>query len=249
MTVVIVLSVALEACGWLRGLGRSEHSLAGRGINKIDIRLEDNASLCPGFSTQLNVLAISHEGDAYSTQGVASWGNFDITMKRGVVSPRGRVQLSGDPRVSWTKGFEIEAVLVHNPAIRKTVQFMPRYDCDYRAHFRDRKGKGLSVNGTLDIIRSTEEGDVARLILKASGSPRGGMFYLTGKGTVDINVSGSPANKRAQAQDGGAVLIEVDPAATAFRKLMKAKTHGGAGNPPGRDGVPLNFVEKKLYLP
>jgi hypothetical protein len=244
LAVVIVLSLALEACGWLRGLGRSESSLAGRGIKQIDIRLADKEALCPGFPTQLNVLAISHEGDTHSTLGKASWGNFDISMRGGVVSPRGRVQLSGDPRVSSTKGFEIEAVLVHNPTVRKTLRFMPRYDCDYRAHFRDRRGKGLSVKGTLDM-----KGDVARLILNATDSSRAGMFYMTGKSTVEIDVSGRAASPRGPAGDGGTVSIEVDPSAAAFRDRIKAITRGGPGKPPGKDGEPLRFLEKTLYLP
>ena len=188
-------------------------------------------------------MARSFEGDIFDTPNSAGWGNFDISMQGGVISPRGKLQLNGDPRVTWKRPALVEAVLVHNPRVRATLRFEPRYDCAYRAHFNRGRGKALHLEGTLDIIGVRDEKPVARLILSSTETRRGGTFYLSEGGTVTIYM---PESKEGSP---GEVRIRVSPSAMSFKEAISLKVNETGETGADRHTPKLSFTEEELYLP
>ena len=197
----------------------------------------------PGINSRLEVVARSYEGDLYNTRNSAGWGNFDISMQGGVVSPRGKLQLNGNPRVTWRRPAVVEAVLVHNPRVRTTLSFEPTYDCAYRAYFNQGRGTALHVEGTLDIIGTRNKKPVARLMLSSNETRRGGTFYLSEGGTVTIYM---PQSKEGSP---GEVRIRVSPAAMHFKEAISLRLHEIADPGVERPKPKLIFSEEELYLP
>ena len=243
MVCIVLCALVAAGCKYIRGLGRAEGSLAGRGINTLSLKVANHDALCPGFNSRLEVVARSYEGDLYNTRNTAGWGNFDISMQGGVVSPRGKLQLNGNPRVTWKRPAVVEAVLVHNPRVRTTLSFEPSYDCAYRAYFNQGRGTALRVEGTLDIIGIRDKKPVARLMLSSDETRRSGTFYLSEGGTVTIFM---PESKEAPP---GEVRIRVSPSAMPFKKAISLRLHETAEPGVDRPKPKLIFSEEELYLP
>ena len=242
MILIVGTSLCLSGCKFLRSIGRPDGSLGGRGIQSMQIQVPQNQKLCPGSSTQLKLIATSHEGDTYSTDEQASWGNFDISMRGGVVSTLGKLQMSGDPRLSWKHPAIVDVVLLHNPKVRTSLKINPRYDCHYRAHFSEGRGKALSLSGTLDIVGQKDGQPIARLILESTETRRGGVFYLAQGATVEVSLAVPVTGTTTS------LHIRVDPEAEAFRtsiRLSPKSTTESKDQEPAR----LTFTEEELFLP
>ena len=172
-------------------------------------------------------------------------------MRGGVVTPDGKMRLSGDPRTTWSQNAVIRANLVHDPRVSARLVVPISYDCAYKAHFRGLRRlegvAGLNVQGLMDIVGLRDAGPVARLMLRAEGSNRAGLFYLTAGATVEIDVRGAdPQREGGEAGDGGSVTLRIAPEASQLKSVFSVLNGGGKG---AKDGPPLKIEIGEVYIP
>ena len=241
------------------GFGVPKASLAKRGVSRLALTL-NTSGVCPGHRARLSVVAITRGGERFLTQdkpgGTASWGNFDVSMRGGVVSPGGEIQLAGDPRRTHRRPAEVEVRLIHNPRVRASLKVPVRYDCHYKAWFRGRTGRpgrsaspsrtkalaggrgaaGHTIRVWVDMVPHGDGPALIRVRMRSQDGRRGGLFYTSPGGSVLIDVSGGRGGRGGNGRvgapggrggDGGHVQVTLAPAANKYRSILRVVARGG----------------------
>lgn len=216
---------------------RASGSLAGEHLAKLEVSLVPADGLCPGFSGQLRVVAVTRDGRRLVTPTpppksaggptpppkagnlptpsppAISWANFDVAVRGGTASSAGRVRLTAPARRLLRRAPEVTVTSIHHPTVAGHLMIPVAWGCSFTAHFEGRPGHaGRAGRPGLSV-----EGTLS--VLEAPDGRRLGRLVLR-----------APAAGRAgellfDPHRGGAVLISA---------------RGGAGGRglPGHDGGP-----------
>jgi hypothetical protein len=101
--------------------------------------------VCPGSRVGLMVDLEMANGKIRSTRGAAGggvgWGLFDIAVKNGGIIGGGTLEVSSDPRVTWTTPFSWSLAMKDKPDLGGNGTVPIGYSCLYYAGFAGRGGE------------------------------------------------------------------------------------------------------------
>jgi hypothetical protein len=241
--------------GWFVGgcvaAGNHGASLQRQKLVALDASLAgEPRGLCPGFRAQLVVTAVLGDGRTLSTDGVGDarlgWANLDVELQGGAVTPDGRVQMVGDPRLTAKRPARLGVRSVFHTSREALLEIPARYDCSFVLRFDGTRGAygkpGLDapdVEVTLSPVEVLNHRQVVRVVARQRLTDRLGLVYLDvgARGQVQISARGGASGGGGSKGGAGAkVELVVDPRVEGADVAITVDNRGSDG---GADGPPV----------